>query len=161
MKHEGQMLSMGYGFIEFQFQVALNSLFISRSSRLLNMAAQEDALKAIKELQGSLLDGHALQLKFSQRDKPVTAKKYLGPAVSSPHPCRRQRKEAGDMDTSNKLMVKNLAFEATQNELRGALLALGSQLTHPCRAVLRLWRCAKGAAAEESWRDRPSRFRLC
>ncbi|KAL1936134.1 hypothetical protein VTP01DRAFT_268 [Rhizomucor pusillus] len=43
--HPGKMLSMGYGFIEFD--------------------SEENASNALKAMQGYTLDGHALQLKFS------------------------------------------------------------------------------------------------
>ncbi|XP_064648484.1 probable RNA-binding protein 19 [Lineus longissimus] len=54
MKNPGQMLSMGYGFVQFRTHAA--------------------ASKALKELQHSELDGHTLELKVSNRQTQPTAK---------------------------------------------------------------------------------------
>ena len=47
IKNPGSMLSMGYGFVEF--------------------VSPEGAMKALKKLQHTMLDGHQLELKISNR----------------------------------------------------------------------------------------------
>lgn len=47
MKNPGQMLSMGYGFVEFK--------------------TQDGAKKTVESMQHSELDGHSLELKISNR----------------------------------------------------------------------------------------------
>jgi multiple RNA-binding domain-containing protein 1 len=72
-------LSMGFGFVELESQAFVQ--------------------KALKQLQGKLLDGHALELKVSNN-------KSAAPTHSKP---------AGKNPT--KLMVKNMPFQATRTEL--------------------------------------------
>ena len=80
----GQTLSMGFGFVTFW----------QRSS----------ADRALKELQHSRLDSHALELKRSNRapDKEAKSERKSGKAAGSP---------------STKLLVRNVAFQATKQEL--------------------------------------------
>ena len=73
-------LSMGFGFVELESQAAVQ--------------------KALKQLQGKLLDGHALELKVSS-NKSV-------PATHS---------KPTDGKNPTKLMVKNMPFQATRTEL--------------------------------------------
>ncbi|XP_062593216.1 probable RNA-binding protein 19 [Saccostrea cucullata] len=85
MKNPGQYLSMGYGFVEFQ--------------------SKESAMKAIKELQHSDIDGHAVELKISNRttltkEKPSTKKK------------QKVKKQ-----TTTKILVRNIPFEAKKHEI--------------------------------------------
>ncbi|KAI8974376.1 hypothetical protein BDB01DRAFT_807206 [Pilobolus umbonatus] len=77
-KNPGKTLSMGYGFIEFN--------------------SKDNAEKALKAMQGYMLDGHALELKMSNR-KHETATQSRVP------------------DTT-KLVVRNVPFEATDKDLR-------------------------------------------
>ncbi|KAI8891456.1 RNA-binding domain-containing protein [Backusella circina FSU 941] len=78
-KNPGKMLSMGYGFIEFN----------SRAS----------AEKALNAMQGTQLDGHALELKFSNHKSDSGTKKSKTPETT-------------------KLVVRNVPFEATDKDLR-------------------------------------------
>ncbi|XP_053992119.1 multiple RNA-binding domain-containing protein 1-like [Hylaeus volcanicus] len=81
-------VSMGYGFLEF------------KSSK----AAKE----VIKRFQGVMLDGHALELVFSQRNKTQTAT-----------PKKHSHMTTVDLSKmTNKIVVRNLAFEATKQDLR-------------------------------------------
>eukprot|EP00963_Diacronema_lutheri_P014249 scaffold2858_cov659-Pavlova_lutheri.AAC.220 len=77
----GKMLSQGYGFLEY--------------------ATQEDAARAIKEMQGTVLDGHKLELHFSAKG--------------------REEGMSGNRSkvslNSPKIIIRNLAFEANKKEL--------------------------------------------
>jgi multiple RNA-binding domain-containing protein 1 len=82
----------------------------SNPSKMLNMGygfvefqRREDAVKAMKTKQNQMLDEHALELKFSE-------KKGVGD--------HKERKERKELEKSPKLMVRNLAFEANQKELK-------------------------------------------
>ncbi|KAI7898836.1 uncharacterized protein BX663DRAFT_538350 [Cokeromyces recurvatus] len=78
-KNPGKVLSMGFGFIEFN-----------------NKANAEKALKA---MQGYNLDGHTLELKFSNHKAESKTKKAKSPETT-------------------KLVVRNVPFEATDKDLR-------------------------------------------
>ncbi|XP_042026020.1 multiple RNA-binding domain-containing protein 1-like [Salvia splendens] len=76
----GKTLSMGFGFVEFD--------------------SVDTALKVCKDLQGSVLDGHALILQLCHHKKDETIPKKI------------------DNDSSTKLIVRNVAFEATEKDLK-------------------------------------------
>lgn len=78
------MLSQGFGFIE--------------------CASREQALKAWKKMNGSMLDGHQLQLSFSRK------------RIESDPSVKRKTVNVGK--SSTKINVKNVAFQATKKELR-------------------------------------------
>eukprot|EP01126_Amoeba_proteus_P057941 TRINITY_DN7426_c0_g1_i6.p1 TRINITY_DN7426_c0_g1~~TRINITY_DN7426_c0_g1_i6.p1 ORF type:complete len:411 (-),score=124.79 TRINITY_DN7426_c0_g1_i6:186-1358(-) len=84
MKKEGKLLSLGYGFVEFN--------------------EREEAMEAFKKLQGELLDGHSLEISFSQKGQREKS--------------NLDRKQTQREKKSNKLMVKNVPFQANENELR-------------------------------------------
>ena len=95
-KGTNKELSMGFGFVEF--------------------SSIQDAQKAMKRLQHSTIDGHSVELKLSMqgnnRNKTIKGgnkRKVL--RVSNA--------------TGTKLLVKNLAFEATRNDLRELFGAFG------------------------------------
>jgi len=74
-----KQLSMGFGFVEF--------------------ANQDEAKKAVKTLQGKLVDGHSIEIKLSSKSS----------SVSTP---------ANNKSSKNtKIMVRNVPFEATRSEL--------------------------------------------
>ncbi|CAH9145739.1 unnamed protein product [Cuscuta epithymum] len=77
----GKVVSMGFGFIEFD--------------------SVDTAIHVCKDLQGTVLDGHALilQLCHAKKDEQVPSK-------------------VGKDKSSTKLLVRNVAFEATEKELR-------------------------------------------
>ena len=89
-------LSMGFGFVEF--------------------ASIKDAQKAMKRLQHTNIDGHTIQLKLSvqtgNRSKTVKGGN------------KRKVLQISNA-TGTKLLVKNLAFEATRNDLRELFGAFG------------------------------------
>ncbi|XVF27207.1 hypothetical protein REPUB_Repub14bG0087200 [Reevesia pubescens] len=76
----GKQVSMGYGFIEFD--------------------SVETATNVCRDLQGTILDGHALilQLCHAKKEQPV--------------------KSVEKDKSSTKLLVRNVAFEATEKDLR-------------------------------------------
>jgi len=78
---ETKQLSMGFGFVEFP--------------------SEDEAIKAIKSLQGKLVDGHALEIKLS-------SKSFI-PSKAVPAP--------SDEISGTKIMVRNVPFEATRSEL--------------------------------------------
>lgn len=79
LEGEFKSLSMGYGFVECD--------------------SDESVRKAIKALQGTIVDGHALELKRSSKTiVSATAKKHTGA-------------------NSTKLVVRNVPFQATRKEL--------------------------------------------
>ncbi|KAL8508685.1 hypothetical protein ACS0TY_019075 [Phlomoides rotata] len=77
----GKTVSMGFGFIEFD--------------------SVDTAVKVCKDLQGTVLDGHALilQLCHSKKDEALP-------------------KKTENDTSSTKLIVRNVAFEATEKDLR-------------------------------------------
>jgi multiple RNA-binding domain-containing protein 1 len=77
--NETLQLSMGFGFVEF--------------------ASQEEAKKAMKALQGKLVDGHSLEVKLSSKNLSESA-----PAINK-------------SSKNTKIMVRNVPFEATRSEL--------------------------------------------
>ena len=77
---EMRQVSMGFGFVEFP--------------------TEEEALKAMKALQGKLVDGHALEIKLSTKSLSSTK---VPPADKS--------------SKNTKIMVRNVPFEATRTEL--------------------------------------------
>ncbi|KAH6776205.1 nucleotide/nucleic acid binding protein [Perilla frutescens var. hirtella] len=77
----GKNLSMGFGFVEFD--------------------SVDTAVKACKDLQGTVLDGHALILQLCHYKKDETIPKKI------------------ENDTSStKFIVRNVAFEATEKDLK-------------------------------------------
>ena len=72
---------------------------------------RQQALKALNRFNEKALDGHVLQLKFSARKDVVTTKK-------------RKVTEAGN-EGNTKLLIRNIPFEATRNELRELFGAYG------------------------------------
>ncbi|SCW01862.1 LAFE_0E08922g1_1 [Lachancea fermentati] len=79
-KRQGKTLSMGFGFAEFR--------------------TKDQALAAISALDGSVLDGHRVQLKLSHR---------AGSAKSATKGSKKK--------TSGKIIVKNLPFEAARKDV--------------------------------------------
>ncbi|GBB91356.1 hypothetical protein RclHR1_01860010 [Rhizophagus clarus] len=88
-KNPGKKLSMGFGFIEYD-----------------NI---KNAKNALKVMQNYELDGHALQLKFSNREVDVV----------------QQKRKENENQESTKIIVKNLAFESTKKEVRELFSSYG------------------------------------
>ncbi|KDN51926.1 hypothetical protein RSAG8_00477, partial [Rhizoctonia solani AG-8 WAC10335] len=89
-KRPGARLSMGFGFVGFR--------------------SVESAQKALAGMQGAVVDGHALQVKFAKRGEVD----HQGGAVAS----------IGASKTT-KMIVKNLPFEATKKDVRELFSAYG------------------------------------
>jgi len=94
-----EALPMGFGFAEF----------------IGHVQAQE----AMKRLQGTVLDGHSLDIKPS--DKRISAA-----SSSSNNKSKSKKQKADQQQTSTKLIVRNVAFQATQAELKSLFSAFGS-----------------------------------
>lgn len=107
-RNPGKTLSMGFGFVGFR-----------------NVKAATAAKDA---RQGYVLDGHALELRFAQRN----ADRSTGKSADS-------KDKASS--TTTKLLVKNVPFEATRTELRelfGCVLPSSSPLPKSADAVCSL-----------------------
>ena len=95
---EGRNVSSGFGFVELKDE---------------NMV-----LKAMKNLQGALLGGHSLKLSISKSNNNDSKSKDMLKSK------RKRETEYNDYEyedeniTNNKLLIKNLAFEANKEELR-------------------------------------------
>ena len=97
--------SRGYGFVELSSQTA--------------------AEKAVKVLQNMLLDDHALKLSLSTKSITESEQQKKNSKVlkkRKAHEASAQENEQTELDNedaqSEKLLVKNLAFECTPEEVR-------------------------------------------
>lgn len=79
-KHQGKTLSMGFGFVEFR--------------------TKEQANAVIAAMDGTVIDGHKIQLKLSHRQASQNG-----------------NKKAKSNKKSGKIIVKNLPFEATRKDV--------------------------------------------
>ncbi|CRG97740.1 snoRNA-associated small subunit rRNA processing, putative [Plasmodium gallinaceum] len=93
---EPKYLSLGYGFAEFK--------------------SKEFAIEAIKKLTGTSLDDHILELSLSHN----RVKKKMNKKDEEKKIIKEQKK------ISKKLVVKNLAFQVTKEELRKLFSAFGN-----------------------------------
>ncbi|GMF42676.1 unnamed protein product [Phytophthora fragariaefolia] len=85
------MLSMGFGFVEF--------------------VDAKHTERALQTLQNTVVDGHALNLKLSQKKASAAPKRAVG--------------EVDGEGRKSKIIVRNVAFEATSNEIRELFGAFG------------------------------------
>ncbi|KAL3662518.1 hypothetical protein V7S43_012373 [Phytophthora oleae] len=85
------MLSMGFGFVEF--------------------VDAKHTEQALQTLQSTVVDGHALNLKLSQKKASAAPKRSAG--------------EVDGEGRKSKIIVRNVAFEATSNEIRELFGAFG------------------------------------
>jgi multiple RNA-binding domain-containing protein 1 len=74
------------------------------------------AEKAVKKLQNFLVDDHAIKLSLST--KAVTAQEKANEKAKVLKKRTHDEAEVPEEDASVKLMVKNLAFECTADEVR-------------------------------------------
>ena len=93
---DSQPQSQGYGFVEFK--------------------TKEFAVKALRTKQGKELDGHELKLKFARGQSDL----------SQPSKSKERKSEDIEVKPTTKLMVKNIAFEATKKELRDLFSPFGN-----------------------------------
>ncbi|XP_044529633.1 probable RNA-binding protein 19 [Gracilinanus agilis] len=92
----GVLLSMGFGFVEYR--------------------KPEQAQKALKQLQGCMVDDHKLEVRISER--------AIKPAVTS----ARQKQVARKQRTS-KILVRNIPFQANVREIRELFSTFGELKT--------------------------------
>ncbi|KAG7391360.1 putative RNA-binding protein 19 [Phytophthora boehmeriae] len=85
------MLSMGFGFVEY--------------------VDAKHTERALQTLQNTVVDGHALNLKLSQKKSTAAPKRKAG--------------EDDGEGRKSKIIVRNVAFEATSNEIRELFGAFG------------------------------------
>uniref|UniRef100_A0A7S3JCN3 RRM domain-containing protein n=1 Tax=Euplotes harpa TaxID=151035 RepID=A0A7S3JCN3_9SPIT len=101
---ENGLQSSGYGFVEFE--------------------NEEDTKKAIKKLQGVIVDEHVLKLKISRKDKYEAERKKRLEKLK-----RKEKTEESFVDNddmaSNKLLIKNLAFEANNKDIQALFKEVG------------------------------------
>ncbi|XP_068419298.1 probable RNA-binding protein 19 isoform X3 [Eschrichtius robustus] len=81
----GVLLSMGFGFVEYR--------------------KPEQAQKALKQLQGHVMDGHKLEVRISER--------ATKPALTS-----ARQKQVPRKQTTSKILVRNIPFQADSREIR-------------------------------------------
>ncbi|KAF7456849.1 multiple RNA-binding domain-containing protein 1 [Cryptosporidium felis] len=92
--------SMGYGFLEFK--------------------TSEDAKECVKRMQSVALDGHVLELKISKGSKTSQT------PVSISTPNNPKTLELGVKSASNKLLIKNLPFQATKSDISSLFSSIGT-----------------------------------
>jgi multiple RNA-binding domain-containing protein 1 len=101
---EDGLQSKGFGFVEFE--------------------NEESAKNSIKKLQHIVVDDHMLQLKLSKRDKDEVEKKKRIEKLK-----RKQKEDESFVDNedvaSNKLLIKNLAFEANKKDIKALFKEVG------------------------------------
>ncbi|TKC45658.1 hypothetical protein EI555_003334 [Monodon monoceros] len=81
----GALLSMGFGFVEYR--------------------KPEQAQKALRQLQGHVVDGHKLEVRISER--------ATKPALTS-----ARKKQVPRKQTTSKILVRNIPFQADSREIR-------------------------------------------
>ncbi|KAJ8906035.1 hypothetical protein NDN08_002535 [Rhodosorus marinus] len=96
-KRKTDSKSMGYGFVEFE--------------------DGSEAMIALKKMQGAALDGHLLELKLSRTGQRETGLAGTGST--------RNIRTSAESAKSSKLLVKNLAFEASRKEVRQLFSSYG------------------------------------
>ncbi|WKY05251.1 hypothetical protein Q1695_005903 [Nippostrongylus brasiliensis] len=86
-------LSMGFGFVQFY--------------------TNEEAKRAVKEMQGELLNGHSLDLKISHRE------------LDSTDELKRKAVAATEQGNCTKLLVRNIPFQASLKEVESLFASFG------------------------------------
>ncbi|KAL1768765.1 putative RNA-binding protein 19 [Sigmodon hispidus] len=92
----GMLLSMGFGFVEYK--------------------KPEQAQKALKQLQGHVVDGHKLEVRISER--------ATKPALTT-----TRKKQVSKKQTTSKILVRNIPFQANQREIRELFSTFGELKT--------------------------------
>ncbi|XP_024900250.1 probable RNA-binding protein 19 isoform X1 [Pteropus alecto] len=92
----GVMLSMGFGFVEYR--------------------KPEQAQKALKQLQGHVVDSHKLEVRISER--------ATKPALTS-----TRKKQVARKQTTSKILVRNIPFQADRREIRELFSTFGELKT--------------------------------
>ncbi|XP_008575479.1 PREDICTED: probable RNA-binding protein 19 [Galeopterus variegatus] len=92
----GALLSMGFGFVEYR--------------------KPEQAQKALKQLQGHVVDNHKLEVRISER--------ATKPALTS-----FRKKQVPRKQTTSKILVRNIPFQADSREIRELFSTFGELKT--------------------------------
>ncbi|XP_008052444.1 probable RNA-binding protein 19 [Carlito syrichta] len=95
----GALFSMGFGFVEYR--------------------KPEQAQKALKQLQGHVVDGHKLEVRISER--------ATKPALTT-----ARKKQVARKQTTSKILVRNIPFQADSQEIRelfSCCIRLGAEKT--------------------------------
>ncbi|XP_024422560.2 probable RNA-binding protein 19 isoform X2 [Desmodus rotundus] len=92
----GALLSMGFGFVEYR--------------------KPEQAQKALKQLQGHVVDSHKLEVRISER--------ATKPALTS-----TRKKQVPRKQTTSKILVRNIPFQADSREIRELFSTFGELKT--------------------------------
>lgn len=103
------LLSQGYGFIEFKSHTA--------------------AMVAISRINGSVLDSHALEVKPSDKRITVASTNMTNTVLQQQQAGASSSgagASTGGVKPTNKLIVRNVAFQATAQELRSLFATFGS-----------------------------------
>lgn len=98
-KHGGQLLSLGFGFVEFERKESLN--------------------RALDELQGHVVDGHALLL------KPSVSPDFQKTLTRGNRQSSATEEGKEPSGTPTKLLVRNIPFEANEKEIRELFKSFG------------------------------------
>lgn len=93
-KKDGKVLSLGFGFVEFERSESVN--------------------RALDELQGYALDGHALVLRKSLQNASSSMESGSTKRKSSDRDAVSDEKNAGN----TKLLIRNIPFEATLKDIK-------------------------------------------
>ncbi|OII73389.1 splicing related protein [Cryptosporidium ubiquitum] len=92
--------SMGYGFLEFK--------------------TNENAKECVKRMQSITLDGHTLELKISKSSKTSQV------VSNTSLPYGTKLNDIGVKNVSNKLLIKNLPFQATKSDIMSLFNSVGT-----------------------------------
>lgn len=98
----GHVISMGYGFIEFK--------------------TIQGAVKMLSRINGSRLDEHVIEAKPSDKRLSVPQQSL----VKSSHKSSSTTEDSSNPNETNKLIVRNVAFQATKEELKTLFSAFGT-----------------------------------
>lgn len=88
---------------------------LSMGYGFLEFQSTAQAMEVIKKKQKCMIDGHAVQLQISQ-----------GKGKNKKDGAGAEEKRGGNVPVSNKLCVRNLAFEANKKELRALFASFGT-----------------------------------
>ena len=108
-KDDGKVVSMGYGFVEF--------------------ANAADARAALREMSGARLHDHVLQLKPSARSAGRTSSRKAAAASATTAAGGSASASSYNGKPSEKLVVRNLPFQANQKEVRQLFATFGQLKT--------------------------------
>jgi multiple RNA-binding domain-containing protein 1 len=98
----GEPISMGYGFIEF--------------------TSIQGAVKMVGRINGSSLHEHLLEVKASNKRLSVPQQSLIKKSTKG----RSDGTDDGNPNETNKLIVRNVAFQATKDELKTLFSAFGT-----------------------------------